>query len=408
MKKQALRKGFLFGLLVIVALFAGGCAKESFVDGVDNSDLTITVETYINERAKESEAVVSTVNLLAVGDNLIHSGIYKSGMKDDGTYNYDHLYQYVKDDIQAADLAIINQETIFIADHNNLSSYPCFGSPVEIGDAAADAGFDIVTHATNHVFDKGVQGITDTLNFWQTEHPEITVLGIHGSQADADTIQIVTRNGIRMAMLNYTYGMNGFTLPEDQPYLVDLLDKDKVAADIQRAKSMSDVVIFFMHNGTEYVYEPDESSKQWVNFLLEQGVDIAIDSHPHVLEPYTKLTRADGHEMVVYYSMGNFISTQDAVPRLLGGMAKLTIEKRTLGSESTIKVTDYTMEPLVMHWNHSTKDYAVYKLADYTDELAAAHGIHGVSSEKFDVQTMKDLFDTIMNTTVNPAQGVLQ
>ena len=125
---------------------------------------------------------LKTVKLLAVGDDLIHSGIFKSGFQSDGTYNFDHLYEHVKDEISAADLAVVNQETIFTYNRNDYSGYPCFAGPVEIGDALVDAGFDVVTHATNHTFDRNVQGILDTLDFWKTKHPEITVLGIHESQ----------------------------------------------------------------------------------------------------------------------------------------------------------------------------------------------------------------------------------
>lgn len=231
------------------------------------------------------------------------------------------------------------------------------------------------------------------------------MLGIHESQEDADTIRTIDKNGIRIAMLNYTYGTNGIPVPEDKPYLVDLFDADKAAADIQRAKAMSDVVMVFGHVGTEYVYEPSEESKEWVDFFLEQGVDIVIDSHPHVCEPYTMLTRDDGHQMLVYYSMGNFISTQDAVPRLIGGMAKFTIEKKTVGNESSVSIKDYTMEPLVSHWNHNTQDYAVYKLADYTDELAKKHGLYGVTYDELSVANLNNIFNSIMSTQITPATG---
>lgn len=344
---------------------------------------------------------VHTVNILAVGDDLIHTGIFKSGLKEDGTYNFDHLYAHVKEDIAAADLAIVNQETIFTYNRDDYAGYPCFAGPVEIGDALVAAGFDVVTHATNHVYDRGVQGIEDTLDFWSTKHPEVTVLGIHGSQADADTIKTVERNGITFAMLNYTYGMNGFTLPDDEPWLVDILDKEKVAADIAKAKEISDCVIFFLHCGEEYVYEPSDYTKEWVQFLLDNGVDITIASHPHVLEPYTELTGSDGHKMVVYYSMGNFISTQDEMPRMIGGMAKITVEKRGSGDTAVTQVTSYTLDPLLTHYNHDTGVYTVYKLSDYTDELASQHALYDKYETPMTLDTIKARFDEIMSTPIN-------
>lgn len=203
---------------------------------------------------------MTTADIVAVGDNLIHSGLYKSGMNDSGVWNYDHLYQYVKEDIETADLACVNQETIYINDRNQLSGYPMFGTPPEIGDALVNAGFDVVTHATNHVWTEADKGF-GTLNFWKEKHPEMTVLGIHESQEEADKIQTVDVNGIRIAMLNYTYGTNGIPVPEDKPYLVDLFDPEEAAKDIKRAKEISDVVMVFGHVGTEYVYEPSEEIK---------------------------------------------------------------------------------------------------------------------------------------------------
>lgn len=397
-------------LLVLVTMLLGLCVACSapLSEKIAEDDLTITVEEYINTKAANGEDTVISVDILAVGDNLIHSGLYKSGMSDDGEWNYDHLYKYVRNDIADADIAIVNQETIFVENHDSISSYPTFGSPTEIGDALANAGFDVVLHASNHTMDKGTTGVTDTLNFWKTKHPVMTVLGINENQEAQDTITVVEKKGIRFAMLNYTYGLNGYTLPADEAYMVNVLDKEKVAAAIAQAKEISDVIVFFCHVGTEYVYEPSEASKEWVNFLLEQGVDIAIDSHPHVLEPYTMLTGEDGHQMLVYYSMGNFISTQDAIPRLIGGMAKITVEKRINAEGSEIVISDYTLEPLVTHWNHTSMTYAVYKLSDYTDDLASQHGINSLTTETFNVESLNNLFNEIMNTTVNPATGVLE
>ena len=367
-----------------------------------------TTETTEEEVVEEPfQEIIETVELVAVGDNLIHEGLYKTGMNSSGEWNYDHVYANVAEEIQAADLAIINQETIFINDRSKISAYPMFGSPPEIGDALVTTGFDVVLHASNHTVDKGKEGVWDTINFWKEKHPEITVLGINESPEDQETVDVVECNGIRFAMLNYTYGLNGLSMPADQPYLVNLLDKAKMTADIAKAKEISDMVVVFLHVGNEYVYQPSENAKQWVDFLLEQGVDIAINAHPHVLEPYTMLTREDGHQMLVYYSVGNFASTQDRVPRLLGGMAKITIEKRIHEEGTDFTIKDYTLKPLVCHWNYGTMQFGVYWLEDYTEEMAAKHGIHRASDEAFSVQVLEDLYEQIMNTEVTPAKGKL-
>lgn len=394
---------------VLLMLACTGCSQP--VDGPveegisaqateESLETAESLETEATETTEEFQETIVTVDLLAVGDNLIHEGLYKTGMKADGEWNYDHVYANVRDEVEAADLAIINQETIFINDRSKISAYPIFGSPPEIGDSLVRTGFDVVLHASNHTVDKGAEGVWNTINFWKENHPEITVLGINESEEDQNSVDVVECNGIRFAMLNYTYGLNGLPMPKGEPYLVNLLDKEKMTADIAQAKEIADLVVVFLHVGDEYVYEPSDASKQWVDFLLEQGVDIAINAHPHVLEPYTMLTREDGHEMLVYYSVGNFASTQDRIPRLLGGMAKITVEMCIHEDGKDFRIADYSLEPVVMHWNYSTMEFAVYMLEDYTNELAAKHGILKKVNEEFSVEVLWDLYDEIMNITV--------
>ncbi len=413
-QKHILLAAGLLMLTLLLACVGCGQKKDLPAEGsVDTPDSAVGQVSGLNaeqnaEIAGIFQETVETVELLAVGDNLIHTGLYQTGMDDSGVWNYDHLYEHVRDEIQAADLAIINQETIFVKDRNKISAYPEFGSPTEIGDSLVRSGFDVVLHASNHTMDKGSEGVWDTINFWKNNYPEITVLGINESEEAKDTVPVVECGGIRFAMLNYTYGLNGFSVPADEPYLVNLLDKERVASDIVEAKEVSDMIVVFCHVGDEYVYEPSEYSKQWVDFLLEQEVDIVINAHPHVLEPYTMLTGENGHQMLVYYSVGNFISTQDQIPRLLGGMAKITVEVHNHEDGKNFRIVDYGMEPIVAHWNYGTMEFAVYMLEDYTNELAAKHGILKKVEEEFSVEVLWQMYEDFLSTTVTSAEGKLQ
>ncbi len=312
---------------------------------------------------------VSTVTMVAVGDNLIHNMVYRSGWGTD-PWNYDHLYQYVKDDISAADIAVIDQETIFVADHKNVSHYPSFGTPREIGDAVYKAGFDVILHATNHVMDKGIGNVYDAIDYWSDK--DVTVLGIHKTAEDAAVPKIVEKNGIRIGMINYTYYLNGYMLPADQQWAVDMLDnREKLLADIDYLEQNADITVAFLHMGDEYTIRPSAFSKSMVELVVSRGVDLCINGHPHVLEPYERYTAQNGNTAVVYYSLGNFVSAQTELDRLLGGMASLTITKTTQPDGTSVtEVTDFTMIPLVTHTANDAT-YAVYKLEDYTDELGA-------------------------------------
>lgn len=319
--------------------------------------------------ADESEPVTSTVKMLCVGDNLIHNTVYQSGYGSN-PWNYDHLYQHVRDDIEAADLAVINQETIFVQNHDNVSSYPVFGTPREIGDAVYKAGFDVILHATNHVMDMGIQNVYDAVDYWSDK--DVTVLGIHKDAADAAKPKIVEKNGIKIGMINYTYGLNGFQLPAGNEFAVDLLEnEDKLLADVAYLEENADITVAFIHVGIEYMIRPCDETKYYVERLVSHGVDVFVGGHPHVVEPYEWYTASNGNEALVYYSLGNFISAQDQLDRLIGGMATFTIEKTTQNGTSVTKVTDYDLKPLVTHTTNKTTAYSVYHMEDYTDYLGS-------------------------------------
>ena len=125
-----------------------------------------------------------------------------------------------------------------------------------------------------------------------------------------------------MCIRDSTYSLNGLKLPSDKEYLTDVFDAEKARSDIKQAKEMADVVLVVMHVGVEYQQDVDDETRQWVDLFLEEGVDIVIGSHPHVVRTMETLTGEDGHKMLVYYSLGNFTSTQNSLPSLLGAMAK--------------------------------------------------------------------------------------
>lgn len=355
-------------------------------------------ELQLQKQKEQEEAQklieANTVHLVAVGDNLIHEHIYQSTDTSQPVWNYDHLYTNIKDDIVSADLAAVNQECIFVANHSNVSAYPSFGSPTEIGDALVNAGFDIVEHATNHAFDKGTSAINETLDYWKSNHPDIKVLGIHDSQESADTITTVTCKDITFSLLNYTSTINGEEYDAIPSYMIDFLRSEKVTADVAKAKEAGDMVIAFLHTGEEYSTEPNQDQKNFLQLLLSQGVDIAICSHSHVLQNYETLTDDQGNEMLVYYSLGNFISTQKQPECLLGGMADITITRDPQTSE--LSISDSQLIPLITHYNYEKNEYSVYKLEDYSEELAGEHSVHEETSEPFTLESLKQQFHNVL------------
>lgn len=375
--------------------FSGGetGSGEESVLSETNGGYTVTEVTEVTEETERAEEVqepepqTPEITLMMIGDMLMHTRVIDSGLTEDGTYNYDHLFANIADSIAEADLAIVNQETIFGGDDKEFTGYPTFNSPTALGDAEAAAGFDVILHATNHALDKNSAGVLNCISFWENSHPEIAYLGINSSQEQRDEIYVYEQDGIRIAVLNYTYGTNGISVPSDMPYLVNYLEKDKVVSDLAKANEVADFVVVCPHWGTEYKLTPDDSQESWTKLFLENGVDLVIGTHPHVLEPVEWVTDDEGHRMLVYYSLGNFVNgtsstEEDVVQRLVGGMAKVTIGMDETGN---VVIKDYDAVPLVCHIAKGT-DYTVYYLSDYTEELASenliSQQISGFSLEK--------------------------
>ena len=196
----------------------------------------------------------------------MHTGVWQSGVRSDGTRNYDHVFAQVASDVAAADLALVGQETILGGEALGFSGYPAFNSPQEFGDAEVAAGFDVALCGSNHALDKGMAGIEAELAFWRSAHPDMLVTGIADSQEAFDAVPIIERAGHRIAVLNYTYGTNGIPLP--QPWAVRLLDDARIAADAETARDAgAEAIVACPHWGIEYAAAPSDDQRRWAQVL---------------------------------------------------------------------------------------------------------------------------------------------
>lgn len=357
------------------------------------------------KKKKEEAAVTSTVTtatVLAVGDNLVQPSLLNSGQYESGSWNYDHVFTNMQNLIQSADIAMVNQETPF-AGHDSVSGTAPYATPTEMGDALVKAGFHVITSATAFMDDNGYDALSTTFDFWKNSHPDATVLGIHESKEDADTVKTLEINGIRISFLNYTFPSASTGESTGKEYRIDTFDSQAVAAAIQKAREASDCIIFAANWGKTEEPMPTEYEKQWANFLMQQGVDVVIGTNPNVLQPYGYLTDDEGHNMLIYYSLGNFVSGQETLKQLLGGMAGFTIEKTVSGEETTVKIKDASITPLVMHYNYEDGEYMPYLLSDYTEELAAKHSVRDIIGEEFTLENLKTKYDEIMSMNVTPS-----
>lgn len=359
-------------------------------------DAVLAAENTDSAADKEGE---QEITLVMVGDILLHTPVAKSGLREDGTYNFDVVFENVKEKIESADLALVNEEVIIGGSELGVTGYPAFNAPYELGDALADAGFDVVLHATNHALDKGNRGLENCLHFWEEKYPEIAVLGINGSEEAQEKIFVYEQEGIRIAILNYTYGTNGIPMPETMPYGVNLLAEENVIQDLQQAEEAADFVIVCPHWGTEYQLEPSKEQEKWVKLFADNGADLVIGTHPHVIEPVEWYEEAD-REMLVYYSLGNFVNWTSGTGagtanRMLGSMAEVTIGP---DEEGEVVIKEYDAEPLVCHVEEGTDGVTVYFLQDYTEELAEGNEIRK-QDETFSLDYCRKLWEEVMEET---------
>lgn len=401
--------------LFLLLFFFVGCknaepgSSENIITEKPTYYPTVVDDSTEVERNQEEEVQISItqaaatptplpeVTVVMVGDVLLHTRVSESCQDETGAYDFMPLFSHVQSEISKADLAIVNQEVILGGEELGISGYPNFNAPFELGTALAEAGFDMVCHATNHALDKGKQGLLNCINYWKTSYPDMMVLGINETEEEQKEIAIYEQAGIKIAVLNYTYGTNGIELPKDMPYAVNLLEKESVIADIRRAKELSDFVIVCPHWGTEYQLTPDQSQEAWTQLFLENGVDLVLGTHPHVIEPIEwKTEETTGNQMLVYYSIGNFVNWTSGKGskvsnRMVGGMAEITIGRSETGEAV---ITAYGVKPLVAHVESGYQGVTAYFLEDYTNELAEKNEI-AKQDDSFSLDYCVDLCEQV-------------
>lgn len=308
---------------------------------------------------------------IGVGDNLYHGALYYRQRMAGNGYNFDTYYDGTREYSENADLAYINMETICNGDeHYELSSYPLFNGPKEVIDAVYNAGFDWWSISSNHSLDTGANGLLEQLNTIHEKYPDIITTGSHTSLEDKNTPIVKEINGIKVGFLGYTYGLNGLIVPEDKEWLVSMIDKDQMKIDMEALSKVSDIQMVAMHWGVEYSTSISEEQKDLTKYLNELGAEVIIGTHPHVIEP-AEIYHGENQDTLVYYSLGNYTSAQDAAPRMVGGMASFTVNYDPNTFETSF--TDVKFIPTVTWFDGGFNDWKTYTLADYNNDLYATH-----------------------------------
>lgn len=347
--KKSIRIIIILVLIVILGIFA-----------LDFLDISNYFPKKKMSNKKQVEVVVPReykASIFMVGDALIHSCVYNDA-RVNGGYDFKPQIEKIKPISSKYDLVYYNQETVLGGTELGLSNYPRFNSPYEVGDAFVDAGFNLVSLATNHTMDKNEIGVLNSVNYWKKQTGVVTS-GQWSSYEDRETSvsKIYEKNGIKYAFLSYTIWTNGLETPYGKDYLNNVYSEEKAAADIAKVKDKADIIIVAMHWGTEYYLGVDWQQTKIANFLASQGVQLIIGAHPHVVEPVEYIN--DGKTFVIY-SLGNLISDQEGNERLTGLMMTVDIKKKVdVDGKVTVTIENPKAELTYTKSNYC-KNFKVY------------------------------------------------
>lgn len=341
-KARLKKQWFILALLSTVFIFASLILFfQKEIDAHKQNRTTITPNKVKSSKI-HSKARTQTARIMANGDLLYHDGLYMSALKADGTYDFSENFQYAKEWLHQAELVIGDFEGTINPDFP-LAGYPLFNAPESVVSAIKDAGYQVVDLAHNHILDSQLSGIFSTAQIFESKG--ITPVGVYThEQRSQAPLTIKEVNGIKIAILAYSYGFNGMEAnlsQEEYDRHLSTLDEEKMQAEIDRAEKEADITVVMPQMGVEYQLQPTEEQGALYHKMVEWGADIIFGGHPHVVQP-SEILEKNGQKKLIIYSMGNFISNQrietmDGVENAQwterGVLMDVTIEKNKNGTQ---------------------------------------------------------------------------
>lgn len=412
-KEKDYTKKFICFLLIIILLmifilmFKKGILNRIFGNNLHNTIIENNQSDYDlenknsnvfennNEQSIKNKS--TTFTMTALGDSLCHNTQYWDAYnKETGVYDFSYVYEDIMSYTKASDITIGSLETTFAGEDRGYSNYPTFNTPDSLAEALKNIGVDIISLAGNHALDYGYTGLCRTIDV--LDNVGISHLGTYKTAEDQEKILVQNVKGLNIAFINYTYGTNGIPLPSGKDYCVNLIDKDLIKKQIEQAKNQNvDIIVACMHWGTEYRTTANSEQEELADFLFENGVDIILGNHPHVLEPMEKriITLPDGTEKEVFvvYALGNFTADQrDEITRD-SAILNLTITKN---SDNKISIDKVNYVPIYMYKN-SNASLHKFKILDIEKTISAYDSGLNTSIGLTTYNNLKKQLDKIRN-----------
>lgn len=389
---------FVYGLLITVFAAAN---VVLWVQKFNGFPITATEMPDSIEQKEELDAnqIPRTARIMANGDQLYHDLLYMSAAKEDGSYDFSENYRYAKSWLKQADLVLGDFEGT-INPNYYLAGYPLFNAPESVVDSIKKAGYQVMDLGHNHILDSGLEGVFSTAKAF--EDAGIQTVGVYPHETrDQAPLLIKEVNGIKIAILAYSYGFNGLEAyldQEDYDNRLSDLNEERMRKEIQKAETEADLTIVMPQMGIEYDLEPTEEQKKLYHKMISWGADIVFGGHPHVVQP-SEIVDKDGQQKLIIYSMGNFLSNQrietmeeieNAQWTERGVLMDVTVEK--VGRKTRIKTAKAhpTWVSRTPKGTYSPEGYELYHYQTYILEDWIEGGKY---REKLDEDT-KDRVDT--------------
>ena len=367
-QKRKLRSWVWIALAVLIVAIAGIFFLKNRPK-TEAKEVVATVEP-TEEPTPTPEPEHYKAEFFFTGDALIHGTVWMDADLGNGSYDFLPILENMGRLSEGYDLKYYNQETILGGTELGLHGYPTFNSPQEVGDAMVNLGFRLVSTANNHSLDQGLTGINRSCEFWRNQEEQygVHMAGTYDSQEAHDALNVYEINGITYTFLSWTYGCNGLLPPEGYEYIVNIYPEhvEELLDQVRRANEISDVVIVAMHWGTEYSMEANDEQRELAQKLSENGADIIIGNHPHVIQPIEWVN--DG-KTICYYAMGNMVSAQIEEPNLVGMVGGVTIEKTVDGDNTTVTISDPRADLIYTYYDYGYHNFKVIPMK----ELDEAH-----------------------------------
>lgn len=395
-KKSTHSNKLLFLILIILIIVAFIFYQKQTSETSSLPEVSEQVSSEDIEPEKEPIPEDINIKMSVIGDIMCHDSQYKDAyVKDSDSYDFSYVFSDIQKYIQTADIAVGNLETTFAGKERGYSNYPTFNTPEQLAYNLKTLGIDLLSTANNHSLDKGYKGLVSTLDF--LDDAGIAHTGTYRSEEEQNQISVQNVKGITMAFLSFTYGTNGIPVPSGKDYCVNLIDEDLILKQINLAKEQNpDMICVFMHWGVEYQTKQNKTQENLADFLFKNGVDVILGGHPHVLQPMEKreITLEDGttKDGFIIYSLGNFISGQNKLPRQSSAILDLGITKD--GETGKISINEATYTPIFMYRGPAGK-LQRYKVLDIESSIQKYNDGTDTSLGKTTYNTMQQVLSDI-------------